>query len=146
MYLEDIQDVYSEVMATLHKNPKTGKMDQVTYNTLRKFKHLTVSLSFNAVSEVCQQAFDHPDTDFDEWCARSPRARLPGHHHAATHQPLAHPRVCPTPLQARGGARRSTRLDVHSRRLRVHAVPPPLTLLAPLAPRVGRGPSAAIAG
>ena len=57
VYLEDIQDVYSEVMETLTSGNK------VTYDSLRKFKHLTVSLAFNAVSDVCQAAFDK--TDFD---------------------------------------------------------------------------------
>lgn len=75
VYLEDIQDVYSEVMETLHKNPNTGKMDRVTFNSLRKFKHLTVSLSFKAVSDVCQQAFDHPDTEMDEWPEVAPDDR-----------------------------------------------------------------------
>ncbi len=37
----------------------------VTYDSLRKFKHLTISLSFIAVSDVCQTAFDA--TDFDEF-------------------------------------------------------------------------------
>ena len=40
---------------------------KVTFDSLRKFKHLTISLGFNAVSDVCQQAFDHPETDFDEY-------------------------------------------------------------------------------
>ena len=35
----------------------------MTYDSLRKFKHLAISLAFNAVSDVCQQAFDK--TDFD---------------------------------------------------------------------------------
>ena len=120
VYLEDIQDLYSQVMETLITNPKTGAMDRcvaasahrssahdwyrlewalhcvlhplppvrrpqprrhsVTYNSLRKFKHLTISLSFRAVSDVCQEAFDHPDTEMDEWWAlpaSSPPAAAP---------------------------------------------------------------------
>ena len=69
VYLEDIQDVYSEVMATL-KPPNL-----VTFDTLRKFKHLTISLGFKAVSDVAQEAFDHHDTDFDEWPEVAPDQR-----------------------------------------------------------------------
>ena len=75
VYLEDIQDVYSEVMETLVANPKTGAVDRVTYNALRKFKHLSISLSFKAVSDVCQEAFDHPDTELDEWPEVAPDDR-----------------------------------------------------------------------
>jgi len=67
VYLEDIQDVYSEVMETLEPP------NLVTYDSLRKFKHLTVSLSFNAVSEVAQAAFDK--SDFDEFPEVAPDER-----------------------------------------------------------------------
>eukprot|EP00962_Isochrysis_galbana_P029283 scaffold9338_cov113-Isochrysis_galbana.AAC.14 len=46
---------------------------QVTYDTLRKFKHLTISLSFKAVSDVCQAAFDA--TDFDPFPEVAPDER-----------------------------------------------------------------------
>ena len=36
---------------------------RVTYNSLRKFKHLTISLSYMAVSDICQEAFDKSDFD-----------------------------------------------------------------------------------
>ena len=40
----------------------------MTYDSLRKFKHLAISLGYKGVSDVCQQAFDHPETDdFDEF-------------------------------------------------------------------------------
>ena len=48
---------------------------KVTFDSLRKFKHLTISLGFNAVSDVCQQAFDHPETDFDEFPEVAPDHR-----------------------------------------------------------------------
>jgi len=57
VYLDDIQDVYSEVMETIEAP------NLVTYNSLRKFKHLTISLSFMAVSDICQEAFDKSDFD-----------------------------------------------------------------------------------
>merc|ERR1712087_174242 len=68
VYLEDIQDVYSEVMETLQ--PGTNL---VTYDSLRKFKHLSVSLSFNAVSDICQAAFDA--VSFDEFPEVAPDER-----------------------------------------------------------------------
>jgi|TARA_B100000524_G_scaffold347467_1_gene249534 hypothetical protein len=67
VYLEDIQDVYSEVMSSL------VSPNLVTYDTLRKFKHLAVSLSFEAVAEVCQGAFDK--TDFDPFPEVAPDER-----------------------------------------------------------------------
>lgn len=69
VYFDDIQDVYSQVMETLDANSK------VTFDTLRKFKHLTISLGFKAVSDVCQEAFDHPETDFDEFPEVAPDHR-----------------------------------------------------------------------
>jgi len=75
VYLDDLQDVYSEVMETLRANPKTGATDRVSYNSLRKFKHLSISLSFKAVSDVCQAAFDHPETEIDEWPEVAPDDR-----------------------------------------------------------------------
>ena len=63
VYLDDIQDVYSEVMESLVANPRSDAVDRVTYNSLRKFKHLSVSLGFKAVSDTCQAAFDHPHTE-----------------------------------------------------------------------------------
>lgn len=69
VYYDDIQDVYSEVMASLDSRGK------VTFDSLRKFKHLTISLGFNAVSDVCQEAFDHPETDFDEYPEVAPDHR-----------------------------------------------------------------------
>jgi len=68
-YLEDIQDLYSEVMKNLTFD------NRVTFDSLQKFKHLTVSLAFAAVSEVCQEAFDHPATDFDEYPEVAPDTR-----------------------------------------------------------------------
>lgn len=70
VYLEDIQDVYSQVMETLVKE---NGVDMVTYDSLRKFKHLTISLSYKAVSDVCQEAFDK--TDFDEFPEVAPDER-----------------------------------------------------------------------
>jgi hypothetical protein len=67
VYLEDLQDVYSEVMETL------GADSKVTYDSLRKFKHLAISLSFNALSDVCQAAFDK--TDFDPFPEVAPDER-----------------------------------------------------------------------
>merc|ERR1711988_8169 len=67
VYLEDIQDVYSEVMETIEAP------NLVTYNSLRKFKHLTISLSFMAVSDVCQEAFDK--SDFDSFPEVAPDSR-----------------------------------------------------------------------
>mmetsp|Transcript_2490 Transcript_2490/g.4833 ORF Transcript_2490/g.4833 Transcript_2490/m.4833 type:complete len:212 (+) Transcript_2490:77-712(+) len=76
VYLEDIQDVYSEVMETLVANPQENNaVNRVTYNSLRKFKHLSVSLSFKAVSDTCQDAFDHPHTEIDEWPEVAPDDR-----------------------------------------------------------------------
>jgi len=69
VYYDDIQDVYSEVMETLQLNGK------VTFDALRKFKHLTISLGFKAVSDVCQAGFDHPETDFDEYPEVAPDTR-----------------------------------------------------------------------
>jgi hypothetical protein len=69
VYFDDIQDVYSQVMETLDSSSR------VTFDTLRKFKHLTISLGFKAVSDVCQEAFDHPETDFDEFPEVSPDHR-----------------------------------------------------------------------
>ena len=69
VYYDDIQDVYSEVMETLDSRGK------VTFDSLRKFKHLTISIGFIAVSDVCQQAFDHPETDFDEYPEVAPDTR-----------------------------------------------------------------------
>jgi hypothetical protein len=95
VYFDDIQDVYSQVMETLvrengvdlcaarppspgalggcvvHRSRSRAPPRRVTYDSLRKFKHLTISLAFNAVSDVCQRAFDK--TDFDEF----PEARAP---------------------------------------------------------------------
>ena len=68
VYYDDLQDVYSQVMETLCSKSPDGKSGQrVTFDSVRKFKHLTISLGFKAVSDVCQAAFDHPDTDFDEY-------------------------------------------------------------------------------
>lgn len=67
VYFDDIQDLYSQVMETL------VQPNLVTYDSLRKFKHLTISLSFIAVSDVCQAAFDA--TDFDEFPEVSPDQR-----------------------------------------------------------------------
>lgn len=75
VYVEDIQDVYSEVMETLTPLAEKGGDDEsaaatqgrVTWDSVRKFKHLTISIGLHAVSDVCQAAFDHPDTDLDEW-------------------------------------------------------------------------------
>ena len=75
VYLDDIQDVYSEVMESLVANPKADAVDRVTYNTLRKFKHLSVSLGFKAVSDTCQEAFDHPHSELDEWPEVAPDDR-----------------------------------------------------------------------
>jgi hypothetical protein len=69
VYYDDIQDVYSEVMATVDSNSRA------TFDTIRKFKHLSISLGFKAVSDVCQEAFDHPDTDFDEYPEVAPDQR-----------------------------------------------------------------------
>eukprot|EP00967_Tisochrysis_lutea_P028710 scaffold33485_cov35-Tisochrysis_lutea.AAC.3 len=46
---------------------------QVTYDSLRKFKHLAISLSFKALSDVCQAAFDK--TDFDPFPEVAPDER-----------------------------------------------------------------------
>ena len=76
VYHDDIQDAYSEVMDTLcNASPDGVHGQRVTYDSLRKFKHLTVSLGFQAVSHVCQAAFDHPETDFDEWPEVAPDHR-----------------------------------------------------------------------
>ena len=75
VYLDDIQDVYSEVMESLVANPKADAVDRVTYNTLRKFKHLSVSLGFKAVSDTCQEAFDHAHSELDEWPEVAPDDR-----------------------------------------------------------------------
>ena len=69
VYYDDIQDVYSEVMETLDSRGK------VTFDSLRKFKHLTISLGFKGVSDVAQEAFDHPETDFDEYPEVAPDTR-----------------------------------------------------------------------
>jgi len=45
----------------------------VTYDTLRKFKHLSISLAFIGVSDVCQAAFD--TTDFDNFPEVAPDER-----------------------------------------------------------------------
>lgn len=66
VYYDDLQDVYSEVMETLQG-------DMVTYDSLRKFKHLAISLSFKALSDVCQAAFDK--TDFDPFPEVAPDER-----------------------------------------------------------------------
>jgi len=75
VYLDDIQDVYSEVMESLVANPRSDAVDRVTYNSLRKFKHLSVSLGFKAVSDTCQEAFDHPHSELDEWPEVAPDDR-----------------------------------------------------------------------
>ena len=76
VYYDDIQDVYSEVMETLCSKSEDGiSGNRVTFDSLRKFKHLTISLGFKAVSDVCQAAFDHPDTDFDEYPEVAPDQR-----------------------------------------------------------------------
>mmetsp|Transcript_22242 Transcript_22242/g.36819 ORF Transcript_22242/g.36819 Transcript_22242/m.36819 type:complete len:204 (-) Transcript_22242:394-1005(-) len=67
VYLDDIQDVYSEVMETLQPP------NLVSYNPLRKFKHLTISLSYMAVSQVCQDAFDA--VSFDDYPEVAPDDR-----------------------------------------------------------------------
>ncbi len=46
-----------------------------TFDSIRKFKHLSISLGFKAVSDVCQAAFDHPETDFDEFPEVAPDHR-----------------------------------------------------------------------
>ena len=69
VYYDDVQDVYSEVMETLQPNGKC------TFDSIRKFKHLSISLGFKAVSDVCQEAFDHPDTELDEWPEVAPDDR-----------------------------------------------------------------------
>jgi len=70
VYYDDLQDVYSEVMASLTPDGKA------TFDSIRKFKHLAISLGFKAVSDVCQQAFDHPETDdFDEFPEVAPDHR-----------------------------------------------------------------------
>jgi len=69
VYFDDVQDVYSQVMETLDDKSR------VTFDTLRKFKHLSISLGFKAVSDVCQEGFDHPDTDFDEFPEVAPDHR-----------------------------------------------------------------------
>jgi len=69
VYFDDVQDVYSQVMETLDGSSR------VTFDTLRKFKHLSISLGFKAVSDVCQAAFDHPETDFDEYPEVAPDHR-----------------------------------------------------------------------
>ena len=50
-------------MESLVANPQENAVNRVTYNSLRKFKHLSISLSFKAVSDTCQEAFDHPQTE-----------------------------------------------------------------------------------
>jgi len=76
VYFDDIQDVYSQVMESLcSKSPDGVSGNRVTFDSLRKFKHLTISLGFKAVSDVCQEAFDHPDTDFDEYPEVAPDHR-----------------------------------------------------------------------
>ena len=76
VYHDDIQDAYSEVMETVcNPSPDGVRGSRVAWDTLRKFKHLTVSLGLQAVSQVCQAAFDHPDTDFDEWPEVAPDHR-----------------------------------------------------------------------
>ena len=52
VYLDDLHDCYSEVIESLQPP------NRVTFDTLRKFKHLAVSLSFLAIADVCQAAFD----------------------------------------------------------------------------------------
>ena len=52
VYLDDLHDCYSEVIESLQPP------NRVTFDTLRKFKHLAVSLSFLAIPDVCQAAFD----------------------------------------------------------------------------------------
>jgi len=69
VYFDDVQDVYSQVMETLDGSSR------VTFDSLRKFKHLSISLGFKAVSDVCQAAFDHPETDFDEYPEVAPDHR-----------------------------------------------------------------------
>merc|ERR1719152_58877 len=70
VYFDDVQDVYSQVMETLDGNSR------VTFDSLRKFKHLSISLGFKAVSDVCQAAFDDPATDdFDEFPEVAPDHR-----------------------------------------------------------------------
>jgi hypothetical protein len=58
-----------------HLLPSSGLARRVTFDSLRKFKHLTISLGFKAVSDVCQAAFDHPETDFDEFPEVAPDTR-----------------------------------------------------------------------
>jgi hypothetical protein len=69
VYYDDVQDVYSQVMETLTPEGKA------TFDSIRKFKHLSISLGFKAVSDVCQEAFDHPETDFDEFPEVAPDHR-----------------------------------------------------------------------
>ena len=76
VYYDDLLDVYSQVMETLApEDPHGIKGTRVTFDSVRKFKHLTISLGFKAVSDVCQAAFDHPDTDLDEWPEVTPDHR-----------------------------------------------------------------------
>ena len=62
-------------MESLVANPQENAVNRVTYNSLRKFKHLSISLSFKAVSDTCQEAFDHPQTELDEWPEVAPDDR-----------------------------------------------------------------------
>ena len=68
----------SAALTHLRPNPPPPPLApsvRVTFDSLRKFKHLSISLGFNAVSDVCQAAFDHPETDFDEYPEVAPDTR-----------------------------------------------------------------------
>ena len=60
---------------SLTPSPAAASPRRVTFDALRKFKHLTISIGFKAVSDVCQAAFDHPETDFDEYPEVAPDTR-----------------------------------------------------------------------
>ena len=75
VYIEDIQDVYSEVMESVTPDANIPDASRVTWDSVNKFKHLAISLGFKAISDLCQAAFDHPDTDLDEWPEVTPDHR-----------------------------------------------------------------------
>ena len=69
--------VVSRAFSPLSVTPDANNPDasRVTWDSVRKFKHLSISLGFKAISDLCQAAFDHPDTDLDEWPEVAPDHR-----------------------------------------------------------------------
>ena len=70
VYYDDVQDVYSQVMESMAGDGR------VTFDSLRKMKHLVISLGFRAINDVCQEGFDSPKTDdWDEFPEVAPDQR-----------------------------------------------------------------------